>query len=150
MFERISFRVNLFLERIAESPIDECTTDGYNNPIGIMRGTSQSMPPILVVAHMDTAFGKDVDHHFTVGRNSISGAGLLDNSLGVGILASLPQILHRLGLKFQSDIILAGVIQSIGRGNHPHIAGNRFNNNTGDLFSAFFHHRFKSFNVIER
>lgn len=110
-------RVKLFLERMAEFSVDECTTDGYNNPIGIIRGASQSVPPIFAVAHMDTAFGKDVDHHFTIGQNSISGAGLLDNALGVGVLISLPQILHHLGLKFRSDIVLAGVIQSIGRGN---------------------------------
>lgn len=110
-------RVSLFLERMAEFAVDECTTDGYNNPIGIIRGTSRDKPPIFVVAHMDTAFGQDVDHHFTVGQDTISGAGLLDNSLGVGVLISLPNILQRLGLKFQSDIVLAGVIQSIGRGN---------------------------------
>ncbi len=110
-------RAALFLERMAEFSVDECTTDGYNNPIGIIHGTSRSKPPIFVVAHMDTVFGKDVDHHFSIGQNSISGAGLLDNSLGVGVLVSLPQILQRLGLKFKSDIVLAGVIQSIGRGN---------------------------------
>jgi tripeptide aminopeptidase len=110
-------RVTLFLERLAEFSVDECTTDGYNNPIGIIHGASPSPPPIFVVAHMDTAFGKEVDHHFTLGQNSISGAGLSDNSLGVGVLASLPQVLQHLGLKFNSDIVLAGVIQSIGRGN---------------------------------
>lgn len=110
-------RVTLFLERLAEFSVDECTTDDYNNPIGIIHGTSQGKPPIFVVAHMDTAYGKDVDHHFSIGQNSISGAGLLDNSLGVGILASLPLILQHLRLKFKSDIVLAGVIQSIGKGN---------------------------------
>lgn len=110
-------RVHLFLERMAASAVDECTTDGYNNPIGIIRGTSRDLPPIFVVAHIDTAFGKDVDHHFTISQNTISGAGLQDNSLGVGILVSLPHILQQLGLKFRSDIVLAGVIQSIGRGN---------------------------------
>ena len=110
-------RVNLFMERLSDFQIDECTTDGYNNPIGIIRGNSRSTPPIFVVAHMDTAFARDVDHNYTVSQNTITGAGLTDNSLGVGIMLSLPEILRRLQLKFQSDIVLAGVTQSIGKGN---------------------------------
>ncbi len=110
-------RTELLMERLAEFQVDECTTDGYNNPVGIIRGTSQTKPPIFIVAHMDTAFGSDIDHNFTIGQDSISGAGLLDNSLGVGVLVSLPLILRHLGIRFESDIVLAGVIQSIGKGN---------------------------------
>jgi tripeptide aminopeptidase len=58
-----------------------------------------------------------VDHHFTVKKNAITGVGVLDNALGVGVLLSLPEIFRRLNLQFESDIILAGVIQSIGKGN---------------------------------
>jgi len=115
-------RANLFMERLAEFQVDECTTDAYQNPIAIIRGTSRVKPPIFVVAHLDTPFGKDVDHHFTVQQNTITGAGLLDNSLGVGVLASLPKILRQLDLRFESDIVLAGVIQSIGKG---HLRGIR-------------------------
>jgi acetylornithine deacetylase/succinyl-diaminopimelate desuccinylase-like protein len=110
-------RVDLFMERLAELQIDECTTDDYNNPIGIIRGTSRRKPPIFVIAHMDTAFGKDVDHNFTIKKDTIHGAGLLDNSLGVGVLTSLPAILRKLQLQFESDIVLCGALQSIGKGN---------------------------------
>ncbi len=110
-------RATLFMERLTEFQIDECTTDDYNNPIGIIRGTSRSKPPIFVVARMDTPFGKDVDHNFTIKSDTITGAGLLDNSLGVGVLASLPAILHKLDLRFESDIVLCGAFQSIGKGN---------------------------------
>ena len=34
-------RSSLFQERLAEFGVDEVTTDGYRNPIGIIRGTSQ-------------------------------------------------------------------------------------------------------------
>ena len=110
-------RTALFMERLAEFNVDECTTDSYNNPVGIIRGSSQSKPPIFVVAHMDTPFGPDVDHNYTVGQDTISGAGLSDNSLGVGVLVSLPAVLKHLGIRFRSDIVLAGAIQSIGKGN---------------------------------
>ncbi len=106
-----------FLDRLVESEVDECTTDGYQNPIGIIRGRDSSRNPIVVVAHLDTAFGKDVDHNFTITENMIQGPGVLDNSVGIGTMASLPTIFKHLNLRFDSDIILAGVIQSLGRGN---------------------------------
>ena len=112
-----SDRVKLFMERLSEFQIDECTMDGYSNPIGIIRGSCRDKPPIFVVAHMDTPFSKEVDHNYTVKPNTISGAGLTDNALGVGILVSMPEILRHLNLSFESDIVLAGVTQSIGKGN---------------------------------
>lgn len=110
-------RTSVFMERLAEFQVDECTTDGYRNPIGIIKGTSESKPPIFVVAHLDTVFSKDVDHYYTIKEDSIIGAGIMDNSVGVGVLVSLPEIFRRLNLRFESDIVLAGVIQSLGKGN---------------------------------
>lgn len=110
-------RSQLFLERLSDFGVDECTTDGYQNPIGIIRGKAKDKAPIFVVAHMDTAVDRDVSHNFVVAEETIKGAGIMDNSVGVGVLASLPFIFKSLGLQFESDIVLAGVIQSIGRGN---------------------------------
>ena len=110
-------RSSLFQERLAEFGVDEVTTDGYRNPIGIIRGTSPEKPPIFVVAHLDTFSERDIVHNYTIRKDTITGPGILDNSLGVGVLASLPIIFERLGLRFESDIVLAGTIQSIGKGN---------------------------------
>ena len=110
-------RSTVFMERLAEFGVDEVTTDGYRNPIGIIRGTAPERPPIFVVAHLDTFFEKDIDHNYTIKENSITGPGLLDNSLGVGVLVSLPILFKKLEIQFESDIVLAGTIQSIGKGN---------------------------------
>jgi hypothetical protein len=110
-------RTAALLDRLAEGRVDECTTDSYQNPIGIIRGRSQTQAPIFVVAHIDTPFGMDVDHNYTVTAQHVRGAGVLDNSIGVGVLTSLPEIFRRLDLEFESDIVLAGVIQSLGKGN---------------------------------
>ena len=112
-------RISVFMERLAEFQVDECTTDGYRNPVGIIKGTSEKKPPIFVVAHMDTIFSKDIDHYYTIKENSITGAGIMDNSVGVGVLLSLPEIFRKLNLHFQSDIVLAGVIQSLQPERHP-------------------------------
>ena len=110
-------RSQIFMDRMAEFGVDEVTTDGYRNPIGIIRGTDPDKPPIFMVAHMDTFFEKDMVHNYTIKEDTITGPGILDNSLGVGVLLSMPVIFQNLGLKFESDIILAGTIQSIGKGN---------------------------------
>ena len=107
----------VFMDRMAEFGVDEVTTDGYRNPIGIIRGTAPEKPPIFMVAHLDTFFEKDVVHNYTINENTITGPGVLDNSLGVGVLLSLPVIFQKLGMTFESDIVLAGTIQSIGKGN---------------------------------
>ncbi len=110
-------RSKLFMDRLAEFQVDEVTTDGYRNPIGIVRGSDSSKPPIFVLAHLDTFFEKDQPINYTIKENTITGPGLLDNSLGVGVIMSLPAIFKRLDLQFESDIVLAGTIQSIGKGN---------------------------------
>jgi acetylornithine deacetylase/succinyl-diaminopimelate desuccinylase-like protein len=110
-------RTQVFMDRLAEFQVDECTTDGYRNPIGIIRGTSQDKPPIFLVAHLDTFFDRDIVYNFRVRKNSITGPGILDNSVGVGVLVSMPEIFRQLDLHFASDIVIAGVIQSLGKGN---------------------------------
>ena len=110
-------RTTVFLDRLAEFQVDECTTDGYRNPIGIIRGKNPDNPPIFVSAHLDTFFKKDIVHNYTVAENTITGPGVMDNSVGVGVLISLPLIFQHLNLSFESDIVLAGAIQSIGRAN---------------------------------
>ena len=106
-----------FMDRLLDNDADECTSDGYQNPIGIVRGQQSDLAPIVLVAHLDTPITKDIDHNYTISESTIRGPGILDNALGVGVLASLPTIFRQLDLTFQSDIILAGVIQSLGKGN---------------------------------
>jgi len=110
-------RAKAFQERLAEFQVDECTTDSYQNPVGIIRGTSPENSPIFVVAHLDTFVGKETYFDYAVRRDSIIGPGIDDNSAGVGVLISLPLILKKLNIQLKSDIILAGVIQSVGKGN---------------------------------
>jgi len=110
-------RSKIFMERLAEFQVDEVTTDGYRNPIGIIRGTDASKPPIFVLSHLDTFYEKDMPVNYVIKKHTITGPGILDNSLGVGVVTSLPAIFKKLDLRFESDIVLAGTIQSIGKGN---------------------------------
>jgi acetylornithine deacetylase/succinyl-diaminopimelate desuccinylase-like protein len=110
-------RAETVLERMEELGTDECKADEFGNPVGVIRGTSTIKTPIMLAAHLDTVFDEDVSHNFNVSGNTITGAGILDNSAGVGVLVSMPEIIRRLDLTFESDIVLAGVVESIGAGN---------------------------------
>lgn len=110
-------RAKAFSERLLEMGVDECSTDSEGNPIGIIRGTDPSKPAIVLAAHLDTVFPVPEDSYCTLGSDSITGPGLLDNSLSAGVLLSLPEILNRTGIRFQSDIVIAALNESLGRSN---------------------------------
>ncbi len=111
-------RAEIFLQRLSDAQADFCSADDFNNPVGVISGTSGGeKPPIFVVANLDTVFSADIDHDYTIRKNTITGPGIIDNSASIGVMASLPFVLRKLGIRFQSDIILAGVARSIGKGN---------------------------------
>lgn len=116
-------RAERLVERLAEFQMDECAIDDYGNPMGMIRGTSPTKPPIFIVAHIDTFSEQENDQHYEVTDKIISGIGVSDNSAAVGVLMSLPEIFKHLDLQFASDIVLVAPIQSLGRGNLNGIRG---------------------------
>ncbi|MBC2713325.1 MAG: hypothetical protein HGJ94_20705 [Desulfosarcina sp.] len=110
-------RAECLVERFSEAQMDECVIDDFGNPIGIIHGSSTEKQSIFVVAHLDTFSKIETDQHYEVTDKIISGVSVSDNSAAVGILASLPEIFRRLGLAFESDIVLVAPDQCLGRGN---------------------------------
>jgi hypothetical protein len=110
-------RAKAFSDRLLEMGVDECSTDSEGNPIGIIKGTDSSQPVIVLAAHLDTVFPVPEDSYCTLGSDTITGPGLLDNSLSVGVLLSLPEILRRTGVSLKSDIVIAALNESLGRSN---------------------------------
>lgn len=110
-------RVDVFLKRLADGFADECAVDANGNPYAVIKGSVPSSSPLFVVAHMDTTYDGKSDLLYSVSHDAIIGPGLLDNSLGVGVLMSLPQVLKTLGLRFKSDIVLIGLMESLGDNN---------------------------------
>lgn len=110
-------RAEYLVERFSDFQVDECALDNFGNPIGVIRGASAEKQSIFVVAHLDTFSDGSDDLHFEVTDKIINGIGVSDNSAAVGVLASLPEIFRRLGLTFDSDIVLVAPTHSLGRGN---------------------------------
>ncbi len=110
--ERIEFLMN----RFKEAEISKNSVDEVGNGIGILEGKNDD-GNILVVAHADTVFGSKVDHTIQVQPETVTGAGVADNSLGLSVLATLPTFLEKLDIELNHNLILMGATRSLGRGN---------------------------------
>lgn len=113
-------RVEFLINRFIESSVSEVSVDDAGNGIGIIKGTGGEQGngrAILINAHADTVFSEKTDHTLMVGKETISGPGVADNGLGFAVLATLPQILSELDIRFHNDMILLGGVKSLGRGN---------------------------------
>ncbi|MGE9290099.1 MAG: peptidase dimerization domain-containing protein, partial [Puniceicoccales bacterium] len=115
-------RLIFMRDRFTEAGMEHISVDEKDNVAAILPGSSGERK-ILLSANMDTIHYAGADHSMTLGTDSITGRGICENSLGLGVLSSLPLVLERLGVNLQSDLLLVGTSQSIGVGN---IGGLRF------------------------
>ncbi len=108
-------RVEFLRNRFRESGLLDCSVDEKENIYAVLPGTTGEQN-ILVVAHLDTVFDETIDYSYTIQPDQIIGPAIADNSLGVAVIASLPEILERLDIQFQSNLIVMGATRSLGRG----------------------------------
>jgi acetylornithine deacetylase/succinyl-diaminopimelate desuccinylase-like protein len=117
-----SDRVQFLLDRFAEERLSDAAIDEAGNAVGRLRGRRGNRT-ILLVSHLDTIFPAKDDHTVTVQADRILSPAVGDNALGAAIVSLMPAVLKHLGIELDSDLILLGSTQSVGRGNH---AGIRF------------------------
>lgn len=110
--ERIDFLIN----RFKEADLQKNSIDEVGNGIGLLKG-EEGDDNILVVAHADTVFDEKTDHTLQVQKDTVTGPGVADNSLGLSTVATLPTLLKRLNISFKNNLILMGATRSLGRGN---------------------------------
>jgi len=115
-------RARFMMDRLIEAGCQNVSTDEQGNAAGIHLGKSGKRN-ILVCAHLDTPFGKSVDHAIQVTPDSIIGPSVMDNSLGLAAVATLPTLLEQLGIELEDNLLLLGTTQSMGKGD---IQGMRF------------------------
>jgi len=106
-------RMHFLLDRFAECGLHNSSIDEAGNGTAMLPGESGEQS-ILVVAHVDTPFSHKEDHTLRVNKNSVSGCGVADNSLGVAVLATLPTLLEKLDIHLNADLILLGASTSLG------------------------------------
>jgi tripeptide aminopeptidase len=109
-------RVKLFLQRMVECKLDNISTDEAGNGVGIIPGKNPARN-ILLIAHADSVYSEKVDHTLSVLADKIVGPGVADNSLGMAVLATLPNILEQLGIQLDANLVLLSSTKGLGSGN---------------------------------
>ena len=108
-------RITFLSNRFTEDGLQNISIDEAGNGMAVLPGT-KGENNILVCAHADTVFSQKVDHAMSVTESTITGPGIGDNSLGLAAVTTLPEILKRLGITFEDNLILMGCSKSLGRG----------------------------------
>lgn len=116
-------RVRLLQDRFIMSGLDSVSSDDAGNGLGLLPGADEEKGSILVVAHADTVIDEGADHTVQVQPHTVTGAGIGNNSLGLAVVASLPNFLETLDIKLNHSLVLMGTARSIGKGN---LAGLQF------------------------
>ncbi|NNJ70689.1 MAG: M20/M25/M40 family metallo-hydrolase, partial [Kiritimatiellales bacterium] len=109
-------RIKLLQQRLLESGLQNVSSDEAGNGVGIIPGKDPKRN-ILLVAHADTVYSEKSDHALSVLTDEIKGPGVADNSLGMAVLATLPNMLEKLGIKLKSNLVLLSSTKGLGRGN---------------------------------
>ncbi len=112
-------RIEFILNRFAEAGLTESMIDEGGNGVGLITGSApkEDRKAILLSAHADTIFSSNTDHTMQVSSDTITGAGVADNALGLAAMVTLPYIFEDLGIKLMNDLVLLANVKSLGRGN---------------------------------
>lgn len=72
---------------------------------------------LLIAAHLDTVFGRDVPLQVASSQGRLAGPGIGDNSLAVATVLSLPALFERAGLRPAVNVLITGNVGEEGLGN---------------------------------
>lgn len=79
--------------------------------------TGAGVKSLLVAAHLDTVFGKDVPIKVSASEGRLAGPGIGDNSLAVASALSLNAVFASAGMKPAVDVLITGNVGEEGLGN---------------------------------
>jgi acetylornithine deacetylase/succinyl-diaminopimelate desuccinylase-like protein len=108
-------RAEFVRQRFIEEGLHEIATDEAGNVLGCFPGMGEAKP-LIVSAHMDTVFPMETDLRIKRGVDSIHGAGLGDNSLGVASLFGLIWSLRERAVPLPGDVWLVANVCEEGLG----------------------------------
>ncbi len=87
-------RAGVLADLWRQSGVDEVRSDEVGNVIGRVRdGSTAAHGCLIVAAHMDTVFGRDVTHETTFDGDRMLGPGVGDNTVSLAVLCELGAIL---------------------------------------------------------
>jgi tripeptide aminopeptidase len=109
-------RARFVMDQFRDLSLDSVTIDERFNVYGYIRGQRAELPALMISAHTDTVFDRDVD--LTIRRESdrIYGPGLGDNSLGVAGMLGLARLLRDWAIHPPCDLVFVATSGEEGLG----------------------------------
>lgn len=109
-------RARFFAQRMGEAGLQDCFTDPLSNAFALLPGTEGGRT-ILVATNGDTLVEEAADQSVEVRPDDLVGPFVVDNSLAIGALAALPDLLDRLQIRPRANVRLLVAARCQGRGN---------------------------------
>ena len=109
-------RIEMLMRRFSECGLHNCSTDEKGNAFGVLPGT-KGKRNIVIATNADTLIQEDVNPSVEIREKQVTGPFVGDNSIALSALVSLPILMEKLGIELESNLILTGFAQSLGRGN---------------------------------
>ncbi|RMF53107.1 MAG: M20/M25/M40 family metallo-hydrolase [Chloroflexota bacterium] len=97
--------------------LDSLARDDLHNVYARLRGTEPNRPALLVSAHTDTVFSLNTPLTISQTDETICGAGIGDNSLGVAALLGAAELLSQSQVRLPADIWFVANSREEGLGN---------------------------------
>lgn len=108
-------RSKLLVDRYIASGIPEPAVDEVHNVIGRLHG-KRGERKILVFTHMDHQSDMRIDQNVMITQDRVLGRGVPEDTFALSVLITLPDLFNRLGIAFDSDVVLLATTRSHGRG----------------------------------
>ena len=108
-------RSQFLIDRFIECGLQNISHDEKGNAMGLLNGRAGKQT-ILLLAYLDTPYNESVDHTVSVNQDSLTGPAIGNNALGVAALATLPNILEKLGITFDDNILFLAHTRCLGFG----------------------------------
>lgn len=109
-------RVEFLLQRFTEGGLESCSFDERHNGAGLLTGT-KGQRNILLLAYADAAVPDDTEQTVEVEADRVVGPFVVDNSIALAALATLPILLDHLQIRLRSNVLFLAAARSLGRGN---------------------------------
>jgi acetylornithine deacetylase/succinyl-diaminopimelate desuccinylase-like protein len=109
-------RARRVAEALSEAGLTGVTTDRAGNVLAWL-GEPAGAAPMVLAAHLDTAFGPDVAVGVTRRGTRLEGPGVSDNARGIAALVTVAAALVRAGARPRRPLVFAATVGEEGAGN---------------------------------
>lgn len=108
-------RAKLYKEKFKNVGLDDVYIDNMGNVLGTIKG-AENLPKLLVAAHLDTVFSKDIDVKVKIEDSILYAPGISDDTRGLAEILTVIRAIKKFKLKTVGDIIFCGNVCEEGLG----------------------------------